>query len=114
MLTEGDSLSSSARAKASRIAMLKQRVADQKHERSLVTVKVVKRPGFRERLADKLYRPDEVFYPSFVSTGAINVSKAAKKVYTGTVVLGIATMHKSNAVPVISKQEAQEIARMSH
>ena len=59
--------------------MLKQRVADQKHERSLVTVKVVKRPGFRERLADKLYRPDEVFYPSFVSTGAINVSRQQRK-----------------------------------
>ncbi len=33
-------------------------------------------------------------------------------VYTGTLVKGIATMHKSNAVPVISQQEAEDIAKM--
>ena len=32
--------------------------------------------------------------------------------YTGTLVKGIATMHKSNAVPVISQKEAEDIARM--
>lgn len=34
------------------------------------------------------------------------------KVYTGTKVKGIATMHKSNAVPVFSDEEAVDIARM--
>ena len=34
------------------------------------------------------------------------------KVYTGTKVLGIATMHKSNAVPVFAQEEAVEIAKM--
>ena len=33
-------------------------------------------------------------------------------VYTGTLVKGIATMHKSNAVPVISQQEAEDISKM--
>ena len=32
--------------------------------------------------------------------------------YTGTKVKGIGTMHKSNAVPVFSDEEAQDIARM--
>lgn len=32
--------------------------------------------------------------------------------YTGTVVIGVATMHKSNAVPVINQQQAEEIAKM--
>jgi len=32
--------------------------------------------------------------------------------YTGTLVKGIATMHKSNAVPVISQQEAEDISKM--
>ena len=32
--------------------------------------------------------------------------------YTGTLVKGIATMHKSNAVPVINREEATDIARM--
>jgi hypothetical protein len=36
----------------------------------------------------------------------------APKVYTGTKVKGIATMHKSNAVPVFSDEEAVEISRM--
>jgi hypothetical protein len=33
--------------------------------------------------------------------------------YTGTLIKGIATMHKSNAVPVINQKEATEIARMA-
>lgn len=32
--------------------------------------------------------------------------------YTGTLIKGIATMHKSNAVPVIDDQHAKDIARM--
>jgi len=34
------------------------------------------------------------------------------KTYTGDKMLGIATMHKSNAVPVFSQQSAQEIGKM--
>jgi hypothetical protein len=37
---------------------------------------------------------------------------AAPKVYTGTKVKGIATMHKSNAVPVFSDEEAKDISKM--
>lgn len=32
--------------------------------------------------------------------------------YTGDKLLGIATMHKSNAVPVFRKEDAEDIARM--
>jgi hypothetical protein len=32
--------------------------------------------------------------------------------YTGTKILGIGTMHKSNAVPVFSQEEAHDIATM--
>lgn len=34
------------------------------------------------------------------------------RVYTGVKLLGIATMHKSNAVPVFSEEEAVELAKM--
>jgi hypothetical protein len=34
------------------------------------------------------------------------------KVYTGTMVKGIATMHKSNAVPVFSNEQAVDISKM--
>jgi hypothetical protein len=47
-----------------------------------------------------------------LDTGAAVATLAAPKVYTGTKVKGIATMHKSNAVPVFSDEEAVEISRM--
>jgi len=45
-------------------------------------------------------------------TGAGNATLAPAKVYTGTKVKGIATMHKSNAVPVFSDEEAIDISKM--
>ena len=44
--------------------------------------------------------------------GTGNATLAAPKVYTGTKVKGIATMHKSNAVPVFSDEQAQDISKM--
>lgn len=41
-----------------------------------------------------------------------NATLKAPKVYTGTKVKGIATMHKSNAVPVFSDEEAVDISKM--
>jgi hypothetical protein len=40
------------------------------------------------------------------------VSSKPSPVYTGTKVLGIGTMHKSNAVPIFSDDEAKEISTM--
>ena len=39
-------------------------------------------------------------------------AKAPDKVYTGTLIKGIGTMHKSNAVPIFSDEEAMDIAKM--
>jgi hypothetical protein len=46
------------------------------------------------------------------STEGGTAALAAPKVYTGTKVKGIATMHKSNAVPVFSDEEAKDISKM--
>jgi hypothetical protein len=46
-----------------------------------------------------------------VDTGG-NATLKPPKVYTGTKVKGIAVMHKSNAVPVFSNEEAVEISKM--
>jgi len=46
-----------------------------------------------------------------VDTGG-NAVLRPSPVYTGTKVKGIATMHKSNAVPVFSDEEAQDISKM--
>jgi hypothetical protein len=43
---------------------------------------------------------------------AVVATLAPAKVYTGTKVKGIATMHKSNAVPVFSDEEAKSISSM--
>ena len=47
-----------------------------------------------------------------VDTGLGNAVLKPSKQYTGTKVKGIATMHKSNAVPVFSDEEAVDIAKM--
>ena len=47
-----------------------------------------------------------------LDTGWVPCTKTTDKVYTGTKIKGIGTMHKSNAVPVFSDQEAKEISSM--
>jgi hypothetical protein len=64
-------------------------------------------------LSYKLTTPpgrDTKHIPS-LNTGG-NATLSAPKVYTGTKVKGIATMHKSNAVPVFSDEEAIAISSM--
>ena len=41
-----------------------------------------------------------------------SMSKKQANIYTGTEIIGIAQMHKSNAVPVRGKKAAVEVARM--
>ena len=48
--------------------------------------------------------------PSRVTAGGSTA--AVHKVYTGNKILGIGTMHKSNAVPIFSDEQAVEISRM--
>ena len=73
-----------------------------------------KRAMTAEPLTYKLTAPAGRFtthhIPS-VDTGG-NATLAPAKVYTGTKVKGIATMHKSNAVPVFSDEEAIDISKM--
>jgi len=47
-----------------------------------------------------------------LSNGFGAATKAEPKVYTGDKIIGIATMHKSNAVPVFNSEEAVEISKM--
>lgn len=49
--------------------------------------------------------------PSLPFTGA-PCTKKETPVYTGTAMKGIGTMHKSNAVPIFSDEQAIEIATM--
>lgn len=57
------------------------------------------------------YRRETKAIPS-LSTFEGTCTKPEPIKYTGTAMMGIATMHKSNAVPVFSEEQAKEISRM--
>lgn len=57
------------------------------------------------------YRGRDEHIPSAATTLA-PCAKAPEKVYTGTLIKGLAVMHKSNMVPVLNDQEAVELAHM--
>lgn len=51
--------------------------------------------------------------PSLQSMGSPDSCAKKETIkYTGTLIKGIATMHKSNAVPVINEEQMQDISRM--
>jgi hypothetical protein len=64
-------------------------------------------------VAPKLFHrgSDQPKVPSLPFTGG-PCTKPEQKVYTGTKVKGIGTMHKSNAVPIFSDEEAVDISKM--
>lgn len=59
----------------------------------------------------RVYRPETKQYKS-LDMGAAFAAKVEPQKYTGTLIKGIATMHKSNAVPIIDEQHAKDIASM--
>jgi len=54
----------------------------------------------------------ETPYVASRDTGWVACVTPANQAYTGTKVKGIGTMHKSNAVPIFSDEEAVDISRM--
>jgi hypothetical protein len=50
--------------------------------------------------------------PSRPDTPGAVAARPPDKIYTGTKIKGIGTMHKSNAVPIFSDDEAREISSM--
>lgn len=54
---------------------------------------------------------DREIIPSLNTNAGDTLLRESQK-YTGTLVKGIATMHKSNAVPVIDEEQMKEISRM--
>lgn len=47
-----------------------------------------------------------------LETGFSDTSKPKEKVYTGDAMLGVSTLHKSNAVPVFRQSDAIDVAKM--
>ncbi len=59
----------------------------------------------------ELYRKPEQNIPSR-NPLSFCPTATTSRTYTGDVVQGVATMHKSNQVPVINKQQAEDLAHM--
>jgi hypothetical protein len=87
---------------------------DKKQEEWKKLSNPVKPAPKREALTYKLSAPagrETVRYPS-LGNGMGVAPAPVHKVYTGTKMLGIGTLHKSNGVPIFSEEEAIDIATM--
>lgn len=70
-------------------------------------------PKFEKYVPKPTYVRETPDYPSRTSMQSPEAcSKPERIEYTGTLVKGISTMHKSNAVPIINQKEAEDIAKM--
>lgn len=76
-------------------------------------IKVEKRKQSFEplRLHPSPYRRETPKIESLPFTGGPCV-KSPEKTYTGDKIIGIGTMHKSNAVPIFSAEDAESISKM--
>ena len=61
--------------------------------------------------APTAYRRETEYCPSLGSPVGACTKKDTQH-YTGSAIVGIATLHKSNAVPVFSQQDAIDISKM--
>lgn len=61
---------------------------------------------------NKKYIRETPKYPSLESPGGLATKPVKGNVYTGNKVKGIGTLHKSNAVPIFTDQEAIDQANM--
>jgi len=75
-----------------------------------------KKPVFSKAFTNskmpKIVIPRGTAHIPSLNTGVGTAARAPDKVYTGNSVVGISTLHKSNGVPVFSKEEAIDISKM--
>ena len=77
-------------------------------------LKTVAKPpvGLTPYTEPKIYRRETPNYPSLDTGAGLCTKPIHGKVYTGTAMKGIGTLHKSNAVPIFSDEEARDQASM--
>lgn len=74
--------------------------------------KSVKAPVKPFSFTQTVFRRETPYIPSKNSDNMAPCVKPADKVYTGDKMLGIGTLHKSNAVPVFRVEDAHDMAKM--
>ena len=101
------------RSKKTRKQKLKQKLAWEKQQAAYGANKPKKFEVYTPK-RDISLRPGSEQWRTIrsVDSVAFDTFKREKKVYTGDAMIGIATMHKSNSVPVFSQQDAKDISKM--
>lgn len=105
-------MSTSKRAKLARQQM-HQRMRIERKRQELFGNLNTKPKEFVDYVPSDAYRRETKHYPSLSSSSSVHdTAKREPQRYTGSLIKGIATMHKSNAVPVISEEHAKDISKM--
>ena len=98
--------SADQKRKAQELTNSWQKIVD-KHN---ILVKKAKALQETYRLSPVLPRTNDIPSKPDTVLGAVTVKQTQQ--YTGDKILGIGTMHKSNAVPIFSNDEAKDISKM--
>jgi hypothetical protein len=72
--------------------------------------RAMKAPALDYRLTTPPGRTTSTHIPSRDTGG--NATLAPAKVYTGSEMIGIGQLHKSNAIPIFKKSDAEDLAKM--
>lgn len=104
-------MSKSRRKKLQREEMLRRQAAERKREKFMTPVKTEK-VEFVEYAPKKSYLRETPEYASLTSTDQIHGTQKERHEYTGDYITGLATMHKSNIVPVGKGDDAESYAKM--
>ena len=89
--------------------LLKRQGAEAEQKRQ---TRAMKAPPLDYKLSTPAGRPTGHNIPSRADSVLGPVSSKVIPQYTGTKMIGVGTMHKSNAVPIFSNEEAHDIATM--
>ena len=104
----------SAEAKRKHEELKEQWASNMKQWQSMSKVPFAPKPSSAEALRPKYPpgREPRKHIPSIDSKQKGAISSKPVQMYTGSNIIGIGTLHKSNAVPVFSDSEAKDMARM--
>ena len=85
-----------------------------KKDNNITTERITRAKDMKSTLTVSFKAPPGREAPKVVSqdTGWVPCTTTPNQTYTGTKVKGIGTMHKSNAVPIFSDDEAVDISSM--
>ena len=72
--------------------------------------RAMKAPALDYKLTTPVGRSNTHHIPSRDTGG--NATLSAPKVYTGSEMIGIGQLHKSNAIPIFKKSDAEDLAKM--